>query len=120
MKRTIDTKFFTYSQNNSGGKFHLDKTRGLASKVIVEAVDCHDANARAEKIGLYFGGGGDCPCCGDRWCDTYDDSNGTEEPMIYNSPLEEYYNKSRYGLTNSVAVHYMDGKMEVFGDNWDD
>lgn len=119
MKRTIDTKFFTYSQNNSRGRFDLDKPRGLASKVIVEAVDYHAANSRAKIIGLYFGGEGDCPCCGDRWCEAYDNDDGTDEPTIYGEPLEEYYNKSRYGSTNSVAVHYMDGKIEVFGDNWD-
>lgn len=119
MKRTIDTKFFTYSQNNSGGYFDLDKTRGIASIVIIEAVDYQDANSRAETIGLYFGGEGDCPCCGDRWYDAYDNDDGTDEPTIYGDPLEEYYNKSRFGLTNSVAVHYMDGKIEVFGSIWE-
>ena len=75
--------FYTFSQNNSGGRFHNDRTRGIGSYVIVEADDFEHAIERALEIGLYFDGvdsGDDCECCGDRWCPQYE---GTATPMIY-------------------------------------
>lgn len=60
-------RFFTYRQNNSGGSFVNDANKGISIVVVVEAYDKHHSNLRAQQIGLYFGGDGDCPCCGDRW-----------------------------------------------------
>ena len=54
MKRTIETKFYTFSQNNSGGSFVTDSIRGIGEYVIIEALNSNDANDRAERIGLYF------------------------------------------------------------------
>ena len=75
--RTVETKWYRFRQNNSGGSF-----RKPAVTVYVEAIDAAQANARAEDLDIYFGGAGDCSCCGDRW---YPVSEGydaqTEEPM---------------------------------------
>jgi hypothetical protein len=75
--KTVQTKWYRFRQNNSGGSF-----RKPAVTVYVEAMDAAQANARAEGLGIYFGGEGDCSCCGDRWHETsesdYDSS--TEEP----------------------------------------
>lgn len=80
-------KFFTYSQNNSLGKF-----KAPALFVIVEAANADDANKRAVDAGLYFDGvddGFDCDCCGDRWSRAQD-SDGTWSPTIYGKPAEEH------------------------------
>jgi hypothetical protein len=77
-------KFFTFSQNNSGGGFHFNDAAGIANYVIVEAESAEAACAKAEAIGLYFDGcasNRDCDCCGDRWHRPYD--NGDDVPLIY-------------------------------------
>lgn len=80
------SKFFTYDQNNSGGRFDVDDKGGIAEAVIIEADSADEANDRAEGLGLYFNGtddgGPDCPCCGDRWY-RVSESDGTDEPKIY-------------------------------------
>lgn len=58
--------FWRYDQNNTGGWFDDDLPRVLW----VQAETAHDADARAEALGVYFDGvdaGRDCDCCGDRW-----------------------------------------------------
>ena len=80
----METKFFTFSQNNSGGSFDHDDQDGIGLAVIIEAQNSDHACDRAERIGLYFNGcadGRDCPCCGDRWHVPY--SDGTSEPEIF-------------------------------------
>lgn len=52
-------EFYEYVQNNSGGKFTVNKF--LCHRVIIEA------DEKLEALGGYFDGEGDCPCCGDRW-----------------------------------------------------
>lgn len=81
----MKTKWWSYSQNNSGGSFHHDADAGIGTHVFIEAVDVVHANARAENIGLYFNGcdtGQDCSCCGDRWYRAYRDE-GTDAPESY-------------------------------------
>jgi hypothetical protein len=85
-------RFFTYHQNNTGGSFQYDDERGIAEYVIVEAENAHKADERAKNIGLYFGGEGDCCCCGDRWEPFYDDKyaeSGDDEPSLYGDPILE-------------------------------
>lgn len=70
-------KWFSFSQNNSGGSF--DGPR----EVMVEASSASQANNIAESYGVYFEGcndGIDCPCCGDRWSIVYE-SSATDEPL---------------------------------------
>jgi hypothetical protein len=84
--------FFTYRQNNSFGKFDADDK--VAVYVIIEADSAKEADQRAQDwAGIYFNGcdqGIDCPCCGDRWSEAWDDNEGTEEPTIYGEPAQEY------------------------------
>lgn len=70
MKREVETKWYKFYQNNSGGSFDINHERGIGPNVWIEALDADDANRRAEQIGIYFDGvssGCDCSCCGDRW-----------------------------------------------------
>lgn len=61
-------KFFTFYQNNSGGYFLEDED--VDHYVVIQAKNHHEANDKAQDIGIYFDGvkkGIDCDCCGDRW-----------------------------------------------------
>lgn len=48
--------FYEFRQNNSGGVFEIDESRGISLHVIVEADTAEEANERAQRIGLYFNG----------------------------------------------------------------
>lgn len=105
------TKFYYFSQNNSGGSFHMDDLAGIGECVIIEATSAKHANSRAEEIGLYFNGcesGQDCSCCGDRWDAAYSDE-GDEVPSIYGSPIEE---KEAGMFREKVYVHYLNGSFK--------
>lgn len=89
----ITTKFYHFSQNNSGGMFDIEPSRGIGVDVWIEAVDADHANSRAEQIGLYFNGvedGSDCECCGDRWYPTWE-SNAVSELSEVGGRYTEYY-----------------------------
>jgi hypothetical protein len=77
--KTVKTKWYKYHQNNSGGRF-----RPPAITVYVEAMSPSQADERAETLGLYFDGSGDCKCCGSRWSGAVDWDSQEEEP-----PLEQ-------------------------------
>ena len=105
--------FYTFNQNNSGGNFVIDHDRGISIYVVVEC-DSHDeANSVGESIGLYFGGGGDCHCCGDRWSRAWDDLD--EVPSVYGEPVEgrvvKGFNIDWAIGENEVYVHYKDGRV---------
>lgn len=110
------TKFYTYSQNNSGGSFTISEKDGICEYVIIEAANASQANARAEEIGLYFYGcedGYDCPCCGNRWHPAFE-SDGSDVPSIYGQPVE---NVKEDIFINRCFIHYLDGtikKVELF------
>lgn len=98
-------KFFEFDQNNSGGSFDTDDKRGIGPRVWIEALNTEDANARAERIGIYFDGcedGMDCECCGDRWSPAWGD--GVAEPKI----------DQRYAFNwhHTVYIHKIDGTIE--------
>ena len=80
-----DTKFYHYSQNNSGGSFIVNERVG--NDVVIEARDVDHANTIAESIGIYFDGAGDCPCCGNRWSEA-NESDGELFPHCYGEKLE--------------------------------
>ena len=104
----MKTKFYTFSQNNSGGSFVNSDLKGISEYVIIEALNAESANNIAEEIGIYFDGcddGRDCSCCGDRWYST-DNNDGEEVPSIYGEPLE---NMEKSGYRNNCFVHYLDG-----------
>jgi hypothetical protein len=96
--RTVETKFYEFDQNNSGGSFDVDEKRGIGVNVWIEALSVEDANDRAERIGIYFNGceaGQDCECCGDRWSPAWNGS-GKDSP---NFRAGDY-------------VHYLDGSFK--------
>jgi hypothetical protein len=109
--------FFHYSQNNSGGSFNYDE-KGITHHVDIEAPTAESADRRAESIGLYFDGAGDCPCCGDRWSSAYGD--GDAVPSVYSEPLSEAWGSGgrfpmRWMKPNPEAVvHFLDGRIEWF------
>lgn len=112
----MKTKFFTFNQNNSGGRFRYNEHAGITRYVIIEAIDYRHAITRAENIGLYFDGvedGRDCDCCGDRWYRPYGDGN--DEPVIYGVSVASH---KRDGLfehgQKEIAVHYLDNRIEWF------
>jgi hypothetical protein len=85
----MNTRWYTFHQNNSFGTFRHEPAEGIGYAVIVEATSARHANERAEQIGLYFNGcrdGTDCACCGDRWYTVYTDE-GKEFPMIYSTKV---------------------------------
>lgn len=96
--------FFYYRQNNSGGRFDFDADAGISAHVIVEADSADEANERAEGIGLYFDGSGDCRCCGNRWYPQSGDEDGDAVPSIYGTPLENA----------STIFHWLKGRPDVF------
>ena len=102
--------FFQFWQNNSYGRFNIDKVKGIGVVVIVEADSAVEANERAESIGLYFDGDGDCPCCGDRWTESWSDKDGDDVPS--------YYGKAICSEMNDLPltfIHYKDGTITKMG-----
>jgi hypothetical protein len=97
--------FFEFHQNNSGGHFDIRDKQGIGPRVWIEACDAADADHLAERIGIYFDGvrdGADCPCCGDRWHQTY--TKGETKPRI--DPEFDF------NWHDTVYVHHLDGRIE--------
>jgi hypothetical protein len=117
--------FYEFRQNNTGGNFVIDDTRGIGVWVIVEADSVADAAYRAERVGLYWDGcdtGQDCSCCGDRWYLPRQD-DGKEVPSTYGRPIqwalreepESGYPEMHYNLDGPDGfVHYLDGRVRAF------
>jgi hypothetical protein len=103
-------KFFTFTQNNSGGAFI--RNDDVSHFVIIEAFSSEEADSKAEKIGVYFDGcntGRDCNCCGDRWSRAYE---GEDVPLIYGQLPETYNDIFCKNKSDSYCVIYFldDGK----------
>jgi len=82
-------RWFLYNQNNSGREFVKDDK--VDEYVFIEAHGATEANALAEKLGIYFDGCQkkiDCFCCGDRWTECWVDEHGTETVELYGKPLD--------------------------------
>lgn len=113
--------FYTYTQNNSAGVFITDHPEGLSHYVIIEADNAREANYRAERIGLYFDGSLDCPCCGARWSEMWD-GEGDLEPLIYGCEVKDDgkldQSEMRCPITAWINdgpegyVHYKDGTVK--------
>lgn len=112
MERTINTKFYTFSQNNSGGYFVRDEQHGVAEYMILEALSPDDAWNRLQAIGervsdfWVF-----CSCCGERWSDSMDEDDATDEPSIYGFPVSEAQSLSS-AFRDTAYVHYLDSRIE--------
>lgn len=109
-KKTIEveTKFYTFRQNNSGGKFYGPVY------VIIEARNVDEANSLAEsKAGVYFDSSQDCSCCGSRWDSLGSYEKGEEVPSIYGIPLENY--KETYiNLEYTVKVYFFNSNTKYY------
>ncbi|AWY07634.1 hypothetical protein SEA_YOSIF_70 [Streptomyces phage Yosif] len=107
--------FFEYNQNNSGGSFAFEDN-AITHYVIVEADSAEEANRRAEEIGLYFDGDGDCSCCGDRWYEQWDDRDGDKVPSIYGTPIQDFdFSFKWMGDRPEAYVHFADGRVQGYG-----
>ena len=96
--------FYVYRQNNSGGIFDVDESKGVGHKVFIEANSESEARNKALSIGIYFDGvdsGEDCDCCGDRWYDSPDTVS-----VISRQDL------SRGIFGDQYFIHYGDGSVE--------
>jgi hypothetical protein len=105
-KIEVNTKFYRFDQNNSGGDFRIDDEEGIGPLVWIEALNKDHANLRAEELGIYFNGcqkGRDCSCCGDRWTTQWDEEDGKERPVIDG--------KYDFHWHNTVYVHGLDGSI---------
>lgn len=110
----MKTKFYTFTQNNSGGSFYF--SNDLSCFVIIEAKSIEEANEKAESIGIYFDGcstGQDCECCGDRWYEA-DKYSEEDEPLLYGKPIEDYeayfFDKDKC----YCVVHYINGDVKRY------
>lgn len=105
-ERLIKTKFYNFTQNNSGGVFTEP-----AIHVYVEATSVNEACDRAEEVGVYFGGFGDCECCGDRWYRPWDgdDESSTEAPTDFTP----YWTDWSTDKVPQALVYYYDGRQEI-------
>jgi len=110
--------FYTFNQNNSGGRFSFNEKAGITHFVIIEADNVDEANSLAEDLGIYFNGcddGRDCPCCGDRWYPVDNDSYDCKDsPVIYGKSPKEYVTAKDSCLWmnkgKEACVHYKNGK----------
>lgn len=93
-------KFWAYNQNNSGGEYHIDESKGLVENVYIESYNTVSANEYAESIGIYFDGSGDCRCCGNRW---YKPSE----------PVEDGYMDMAHNWERT-AIHRIDGSFTIW------
>lgn len=91
--------FYAFDQNNSGGGYDHDARKGIGQVVVIEAEDSEEAIYKAEEIGLYFDGRGDCSCCGNRWS-TYSAS----EEMTFSDVI--YWDWRKH-----VYIHLLNGKI---------
>jgi hypothetical protein len=108
--------FYEYIQNNSGGSFDFDISRGITHIVIIEADNYMEANSKAEDIGLYFDGSGDCQCCGNRWDEVHDEDEATKEPMYCGEPIEAIKDCKYKWMDDGheAAVHYINGDIKWY------
>lgn len=104
---TDDTspRFWTITQNNSGGIFDHDAEKGIGYAVCVEARSVAEAEGRLKRIIDSYPASYDCPCCGDRWSVWFYDDDGGEQPELYDKPL-------RGGWRIPSYVHHLDGRIE--------
>lgn len=107
--------YFTYNQNNSGGRFVRNDR--VAEVVIVEASSASEANLRAMDVGIYFDGCSkemDCPCCGDRWYSQWSD-DGTDLPEVYGkTDLQSYVDSKDNWFDKCIYVYHANGIKDVY------
>lgn len=112
--KEVKTKFYEFSQNNSGGSFATDKK--LCHRLIIEANDEDEACRIAEDLGVYFNGcedGMDCPCCGDRWYRPSELSNPYRYGAFSKKEAEKIVEKYGGSVTATKYKPYKDRNSDV-------
>jgi hypothetical protein len=102
--------FYEFNQNNSGGRFVVNKK--LCQRVIIEADTSLDAVHIAEGLGMYWNGvekGIDCSCCGDRWCDDM-----TYALKTIDDKRLQYFTNTYCHTNPGVRVFMKDGTIKEF------
>ncbi len=118
MNDKLKTKFYEFSQNNSGGFFDVDGN--VCNRVIIEAMS--ETHAKYLFTPMIKNQSYSCNCCGDRWDIDYLKEINSKILKEYEvNTLEEYCQKiaDRCGWTEPDAIiHYLDGtKKEIFISN---
>lgn len=100
-------KFYTFNQNNSGGYYVNDKDAGVCEYVIIEANNPEEACEIFQNIGdSVVSFWNSCPCCGVRWCNYMDESDGKDTPMIFGKDVN-YLKKEMF--QEECYIHYLNG-----------
>ena len=108
-KQTIDLKWWTIRQNNSGGYWIIDDD--VAMYVMIQAPNAEEAERIFDKItvhALEY-----CECCGERWWfDSYEE--GTDEPMIYGEPYKQFNADKWFSKNVEARLHYYQGPVASY------
>lgn len=108
--KTVETKFYLFRQNNSGGSFNYDADEGLSVNVYIEAESVDEANEKMlEKIGE-FDSIYDCSCCGPRWSPT-DEYDAVDVVPVENEVMADELFRSKWMKPGKpeTFVHLIDG-----------
>ena len=113
--------FYTFIQNNSGGDFEYNASRGISVYVVVECDSLKEAVELAGEIGIYFNGcddGRDCDCCGDRWSEPWGKEDLDPVPSMYGYPIADAIppDKIKWMKGYEGFIHYKDGLVKGFWD----
>lgn len=101
--------FYTYIQNKTGGVYSYNPA--LAKHVILEANDAFTANIKAEELGIYFDGDGDCTCCGKRWHKYNETDAGTYYPEIEGEQVDYTYKPEiKEDTILTLIIYFEDGR----------
>lgn len=98
MKRELNTKFYEFTQNNSGGYFDVDDN--VCHRVIIEAIDAKHAQSIFEP--MIENQSGSCPCCGDRW------SNYSPDEINLSEWEKKGYRVGVYGYYKDAEQRWID------------
>ncbi len=126
---TLDTGWYEYYQNNSGGIFEYSDE--VSNYVLIEASSVDEANSKAKSIGIYFNGIGDkgidCVCCGDRWHEQYEAMTEFTTCQLHSGDSEVTTHADVKGYAQALAdndtwangkpaviVYFADGSVERF------
>jgi hypothetical protein len=108
MKRQIETYFYAFRQNNSGGSWIRNDVVDVY--LVIEARSDKEAEQRAFDIAQDYSDY--CSCCGHRWSFDWADKtiNAANESELV---LEvQAILKGGYDKTASAIVHYYNGETE--------
>ncbi len=105
-------KWFHLDQNNSGGYFIQNDV--VSEDVFVQAYNAEQATAIARNIVKDYSEY--CECCGERWWECFDDSEGTEVPSRYGKSIYEEYKP--FDSKGYATLHYLNGVVDYYPKNY--